>query len=184
VEDDMAEPQKFDRRDLRAATARASGVVVGLGGLYALLPLTGPRWLFGTLIGFAAIIGVVPLTVRRTKRVLTSSRPLFEAIEALVTSIMVFVIGFSIVYVEINRRAGQFINLHTKLDAVYFTTTTLATVGFGDISASGQLARGVVTAQIALDVVIIAVVVKAITGAARFRRDRLTEQGGEAGNGN
>ena len=33
------------------------------------------------------------------------------------------------------------------MDALYFTTVTFATVGFGDITPVSQLARGVVTVQ-------------------------------------
>jgi voltage-gated potassium channel Kch len=42
---------------------------------------------------------------------------------------------------------GQFQDLLTKTDALYFAVTTLATVGYGDVHATGQLARAVVTVQ-------------------------------------
>jgi len=169
----VTEPLNFDRSAMRVSVLRMLATVVGLGSLYALLPLTGRRWWLGLVVGLGAVIGVLPLTVKHTRRVLSSSRPLFEAIEALVALVATFVLGFSIIYVEVNRRAGQFTNLHTKLDAVYFATATLTTVGFGDISASGQAARAFVTAQMAIDVVILAVMVKALTGAARRRREYL-----------
>lgn len=47
---------------------------------------------------------------------------------------------------------NEFSGIDTRLDALYFTTVTLGTVGFGDITAHGQLARGLVTAQILFDV--------------------------------
>ena len=31
----------------------------------------------------------------------------------------------------------QIVDLHTRLDAIYFSASTVATVGFGDIHASG-----------------------------------------------
>jgi hypothetical protein len=51
---------------------------------------------------------------------------------------------------------GQFEDLHTRTDALYFTLTTMATVGYGDIHAKGQAARALVTAVIAFDVVVVA----------------------------
>jgi len=39
------------------------------------------------------------------------------------------------------RTHGQMSGLETKTDAIYFTVTIVATVGFGDITATGQAAR-------------------------------------------
>lgn len=47
---------------------------------------------------------------------------------------------------------NQMSGIATRLDALYFTTVTLGTVGFGDITAQGQVARALVTAQILFDV--------------------------------
>ncbi len=52
--------------------------------------------------------------------------------------------------------------IHTRLDALYFTTTTMATVGFGDIHPVGQLARGVATIHVGFDVLFAAALVRLI----------------------
>ena len=46
----------------------------------------------------------------------------------------------------------------------------LATVGFGDIHAKGQLARLLVIAQILFNVVVLAAAFRVLAGAARARR--------------
>jgi voltage-gated potassium channel Kch len=156
-------------RNLSESLLRIVVIVGGLSLLYAALPFRGDRWWVGMVVGSAAIVGVLPMAIRRIRRVLKSDRPLFEAIEALVLLVVTFVLGFSAVYYGIDRQQGQFNGIETKLDAVYFTTTTLATVGYGDISPSGQLARGLAMLQMVLDVVLLVLIVKAMTGAVRHR---------------
>lgn len=66
---------------------------------------------------------------------------------------------------------GEFADLATKTDALYFAVTTLATVGFGDIHAAGQAARAVVTVQQLYNLAVIAtgatVLVNRLTTRAR-----------------
>jgi voltage-gated potassium channel len=50
--------------------------------------------------------------------------------------------------------------LHTRLDALYFTTTTMTTVGYGDIHPVGQVARAVTTVHVAFDVLFAASLVR------------------------
>jgi voltage-gated potassium channel len=51
---------------------------------------------------------------------------------------------------------GQFTGIETKTDALYFALTTLTTVGYGDIHATGQAGRVVVMVQLVFNVAIIA----------------------------
>ena len=53
--------------------------------------------------------------------------------------------------------------MHTRVDALYFTLATMATVGYGDIHAEGQVARAMVCAVIAFDVVVVASLVRGYT---------------------
>jgi len=59
---------------------------------------------------------------------------------------------------------GQFVGLETKTDALYFALATLTTVGYGDVHAAGQVARGVVAVQLVFNVAVIA------TGASVLSR--------------
>jgi voltage-gated potassium channel len=51
---------------------------------------------------------------------------------------------------------GQFVGMETKTDALYFALSTLTTVGYGDIHAAGQIARGIVAVQLVFNVAVIA----------------------------
>jgi voltage-gated potassium channel len=70
---------------------------------------------------------------------------------------------------SVARLPGQFSDLHTKTDALYFTISTIATVGFGDVHASGQLARAAVTVQIVFNLVFLGAAVAMISGFIRER---------------
>jgi voltage-gated potassium channel len=56
-----------------------------------------------------------------------------------------------------------FVGLETRTDALYFTLTTMTTVGFGDVHAEGQLARALVCVLIVFNVVVVASLVRAYT---------------------
>lgn len=58
------------------------------------------------------------------------------------------ILVFAASYWAMARRHDQFVGLVTRLDALYFTGVTMATVGYGDIHPSGQLARAVVLVQL------------------------------------
>ena len=60
---------------------------------------------------------------------------------------------------------GQMVGLETRLDALYFTASTMATVGYGDVHPAGQAARAVATANLVFDVVVLAAAARLVTGA-------------------
>ncbi|MEY4174633.1 MAG: hypothetical protein RI900_1798 [Actinomycetota bacterium] len=146
---------------------RLVGLAVGLAALYAVAPLQGDRWWVGALLGLVALAAVAPFTVRSIVSVRTSSTPTFAAAEALLLVLAMVVFGFSALYLAIAHHDGQFTGLENRVDAVYFTVTTLSTVGYGDVHAVGRAARIAVTVQILLDLTVIAGAVKLLVGAAR-----------------
>jgi hypothetical protein len=60
----------------------------------------------------------------------------------------------------------------TRTDALYFTVTVFATVGFGDISATSQVARCFVTAQMILDLLVLGLGVRVFVGAVQRSRQQ------------
>jgi voltage-gated potassium channel len=69
--------------------------------------------------------------------------------------------AFSLVYYAIAvYDADEIVGVRTRLDALYFTLSTMSTVGYGDVHAASQLARGVVTAHLAFNLVFLGVLAR------------------------
>jgi len=126
---------------------------------YFLVPTGDGRAALGGALGFviaglciAAVLWVLVDEARRADRTL---RPM----HLLIAFELVWV-TFSLVYylIAINN-PDQFVGLETRLDGLYFSLTTMSTVGYGDVSAHGQLARMVVTIQLAFNLAFVAAVV-------------------------
>jgi len=93
-------------------------------------------------------------------------------VRALVLLLVLTVLFFSWCDDSVARIPGQFVDLHTKTDALYFTVSTVATVGFGDVHAAGQLARAAVTVQIVFNLVFLGAALTMISGFVRERARR------------
>jgi hypothetical protein len=148
--------------------------------IYYLLPLNrSSPWaaVTGLVVGLVLFIGLVAYQVRSIVR---SRFPGLRAIEALATSIPLFLLLFASVYVVLSTiSAGNFSQPLTHTDALYFTVTVFSTVGFGDITATTEAARLVVTSQMVCDLLIIGLGLRVIVGAVtRGRQQRRPEDAG------
>jgi voltage-gated potassium channel len=137
-------------------------------GVYLVLPLeardlSGTRWVIrglGLLVSLPALTWLIAHHVRRA---LFGGRLLNEQIAMLFTLVSVVVVFFASVCFLL---AEQFRGLHTKVDALYFAVATLCTVGYGDITPTGQWARVVVIVQMLFNLVVVTSAVSIIIGAA------------------
>jgi hypothetical protein len=123
-------------------------------------------------LGLIAGLGALVFVAVRQVRLLAH----YEAgdpgvrLDVLVLVVVVVVPLFSLGYYAIEQGdARQFADLATKTDALYFTLSTLATVGFGDVHAMGELARVLVSVQIVFNLVFVAAVVSVLTTQLRAR---------------
>jgi voltage-gated potassium channel len=156
---------------MRRSALRSTGVVALLIGAYALLPFRGEHWWIGAVVGLALLGAVLPVTVRRLRRVMSSEMPLLEAAEALVLLVTMLVVGFASIYYAMNDQQEQITGLATRVDSIYFTVTTLATVGFGDIHAQSQWSRVIVTLQMMINLAFIGVAVRVFLRVAQGSGD-------------
>jgi voltage-gated potassium channel len=152
---------------------RALATTVALVTLYYLLPLDhSTRWLAITMlvIGLVALIGLIAFQVRT---IIVSPFPGLRAVEALATSIPLFLLLFASTYVVMGAIAANSFNQPmTRTDALYFTVTVFATVGFGDITAQTETARLLVTGQMIVDLIILGIGARVILGAVQRGRQR------------
>jgi voltage-gated potassium channel len=121
------------------------------------------------LVGLAALalLAVAVLSEVRHQMVDADRR-----VDGLVLALMVSVLGFALgFYVMAERTPAQLPGLDTRVDALYFTMTTLLTIGYGDIHAAGQAARVLVLVQMVFNVVIIATAVSTVTSRIRTRAE-------------
>jgi hypothetical protein len=155
------------------AVLRALASTIALVAIYYLLPLdqsSTPVAVTLLVIGLVAFVGLVAYQIRAITR---SSVPVLRAIEALATSVPLFLLLFAATYVVLATiSASNFNQPLTRTDAIYFAVTVFATVGFGDIAATTQAARLVVTAQMLADLVILGLGARIILGAVTRGRQR------------
>jgi voltage-gated potassium channel len=137
--------------------------------LYFAVPVdagTAQRTVVRILIS-VLVLGALAYTVAVLIRLEFSAddRRIDGLVLAMAAGVLVFALGF---YSIEMHDPGQIYGLHTKVDALYFAMTTALTVGYGDVHAHGQLARGVVLVQMVFDVVVLAAAATTLT--SRLKR--------------
>jgi voltage-gated potassium channel len=161
------------------ALLRAAVSTIALVIIYYALPLD--RYSTGVavttlVIGLVLLVGLTAFQVRAIVR---SPFPGLRALEALATSVPLFLLLFASTYVVMAKiSAGNFSQPLTHTDSLYFTVTVFATVGFGDITAKTEAARLVVTGQMITDLIIIGLGVRVIVGAVRRGQQRRPQDAG------
>jgi hypothetical protein len=161
------------------ALLRSAGSTIVLVTIYYLLPIdTSARWVAITVpaVGLAVFVGLVAFQVRA---IIASQFPSLRAMEALATSVPFFILLFASTYVLLGKISANNFSQHmTHTNALYFTVTVFATVGFGDITATTATPRLVVTAQMILDLILLGLAAKVILGAVtRGRQQQSADTG-------
>jgi voltage-gated potassium channel len=164
-----------------ATLLRALGSTVGLVAIYYLLPLdrTSIPLAVGMLaVGLLALAGLVAFQVRS---ILRATFPALRAVGALATSVPLFLLLFAgTYYVMGGISEANFSEPLTRTDALYFTVTVFATVGFGDIVATTEGARVVVMGQMVAGIVIIGLGARIIVDAVKRGQQRQPEPASDA----
>ncbi|HEY8301912.1 MAG TPA: potassium channel family protein [Jatrophihabitans sp.] len=168
------------RRSVATSTLRVVVALTLLGLLYAYAPLG--QHLSGNVaaeLAFSLLLLLV-VTVWEFRNVSRTSNPEVRALEAVGVLLPLVLLPFASAYYVMSHEVhASFGTVLTRLDALYFTITTFATVGYGDITAKSEPARAVVTVQMVIDLMLIGIIAKALFGAAQRRRSTLSERQGE-----
>ncbi|MGW6172305.1 potassium channel family protein [Arthrobacter sp. NPDC055138] len=136
---------------------------IALVVVYFTMPLNRQGSIPVLLIGLGALTALVAWQIRA---VTTSPSPRLRAAESLATSIPLYIVLFAISHATMSSwDPDAFSESLDRTDALYFTITTLATVGFGDIVPVSETARVVVTVQMVTGLVLLGLVIKMFLGA-------------------
>ncbi|WP_162249834.1 MULTISPECIES: potassium channel family protein [unclassified Nocardioides] len=100
------------------------------------------------------------------------SRRIDGLLLSMVAGVLVFALAFYRLHLE---DPSQFFGMSTRIDSLYFTMTTLLTVGYGDINAAGQTARVMVLLQMVFNVVVIATAASTLNSRVRENAARRAE---------
>ncbi|GGY59915.1 metal transporter [Streptomyces anulatus] len=152
---------------------RAVSVAVGLVTAYYLLPLD-ERLTAGTAVLLVSGLLVVLLVFCWEVRAITRSPfPRLRAVEGLAATLVLFLVLFAVSYYLLERsEPGSFSEALNRTDALYFTLTTFATVGFGDITACSQTGRVLTMAQMAGGLLLVGVAARVLASAVQAGLNR------------
>lgn len=158
------------------AQTKHPGIYLAPAAVAVMLVALAVMWAIGAQVPvvqagiFIVALGILAFTfldmlVRDVRR--THLHPI--GVRAVVLGVMVLetLALFSLTYLAIAEHPGQIAGMTTALDALYFTMTTLMTIGFGDIAAQGQLARGTVLVQMFFSVLVLSASVRLLTSLMR-----------------
>jgi voltage-gated potassium channel len=160
-------------RRVLATALRASLSTVALVTIYYLLPLERYSAAFGVITLLIGLLGLVALIAFQIHAIIKAEYPVLRAVGALATSAPLFLLQFAASYFVMGRiSAANFSEPLTRTDALYFTVTVFATVGFGDITATTQGARILVTGQMLLGILIVGLGARIFVDAVKHGREQ------------
>jgi voltage-gated potassium channel len=173
----LTESARGGRPERRVVIATAVKVLLStsiLVALYALAPLDRRP------VGLVAVELIVSLLLLaallgwQITSVIRSPYPGLRAAEAVAVTLPLIILLFSAAYFVMEEASsGTFTEPLTRIDALYFTVTVFASVGFGDITPKTEVARMIVTLQMIVDLALIGVIAKVLLGAVQQRRQTI-----------
>jgi branched-subunit amino acid ABC-type transport system permease component len=161
------------RRLVLRSALRVIGTTVLVVVVYFVVPMGRDTSATDIFLFVAALVVFTVAVVFQIRRIVDAPLPQLRAIETLAAAIPVFIVIFALVYVTMAKtQPASFNEPISRMTGLYFTVTVISTVGFGDVVATTDTARAVVTIQMVLDLVIIGGLVRAILAASRIGLER------------
>jgi NADH:ubiquinone oxidoreductase subunit 6 (subunit J) len=168
------------RRRLWHRPVLLGGSAVVMVAVYFVLPLhfLGAHRAAVSWVAFVVGLGLVAVMLTVQVRNVLTGRAGTGPAWVIVGLMCLTVLLFASAYFVLARQQGEFAGLHTRVDALYFTLITLATIGYGDISPIGQTARVVTMLQVLYSLVFLTA---GATTLSRQLLSRIVRRGREAG---
>lgn len=161
------------RHVLVLAAIRVAAFATIILSLYFIIPVGGfndenPAAAWVRLGGIVLVFSAAMTLQLRT--ILEAHVPQVRAAETVVESLLMFLCLFALLYLSLSITDNSSFSEHlSRTDALYFTTSTFATVGFGDITPVSQLARALVSVQMIADLGALLLIAKVAFFAAGRR---------------
>ncbi|GAA0596971.1 potassium channel family protein [Streptomyces crystallinus] len=156
------------RRALAGHLLRSLASVAVLTALYYLAPLDRGLGVGAVMVFVLGLLLFGCLTAWQIAAITRAEYPRLRALEALATAVPLFLVLFSATYYLLaDSRPASFSEPLTRTDALYFTVTVFATVGFGDIAPTTGTSRALTTVQMLADLVVVGVIAKVLFGAVQ-----------------
>ena len=161
-------------KDIIGSAVRTVVVTAAVLALYFVYPFDHTPSGIGDIgrLFFAGLFFLAVL-VWQIRAIWHSRTPVARALEGLLTILAIFVCLMAAIYLSLAESSPQ--SFSQPLDHVaslYFSMTVLATVGFGDIVPLTHPARLIVTGQMAVDLILVAAIVRGLVELARSARSR------------
>lgn len=161
-----------------ARWVRLAAVLTLLITLYFVLPVSqedrGSVW----LRVLVSVLVLVSLAVAVVAQVRMAADDPARHIDGLVTVIFVVWLIFSLAfYLMAHHQPDQVAGLHTRLDGLYFAASTMLTIGYGDVHATGQVARALILVQLLFDAVFVGIAVSMLSARLRDRAAQVAARG-------
>jgi voltage-gated potassium channel len=160
------------RHQVGVMSLRVVAATALLLGAYAIMPVDWGASSWGAIPFMVA--GLVLFTwifARQLRKVYRADFPVMRAFEAVVFLVLFFLVLFAALAVILeSQQPGTYSEHLNKVDGFYFAVTTLATVGYGDITPVSSTARVIVTIQMLGNVLLLYVAIRAIGQAVTRSR--------------
>ncbi|MEU1851434.1 potassium channel family protein [Streptomyces sp. NPDC019990] len=151
-----------------AALVRAVLIAVGLVTVYYVLPLDGRSTARTSALLGGGLLLVLVVFWWEVRAIVSSPYPRLKAVEALATTLTLFLLLFAGTYFLVEHSTpGSFSEPMTRTDSLYFTLTTFATVGYGDIVARSQTGRVLTMLQMLGGLLLVGVAARILAGAVK-----------------
>ncbi|GAA4760481.1 potassium channel family protein [Actinomycetospora chibensis] len=170
----MTTAHTLPRRRAAVALVRALIYAVLIVVVFYVVPLrmtVDVGTLLRLVAGLALLGALIAWQVRGIAR---SPYPSLRAFETLAVALPLFLMLFAATYTVLSQvDPASFSESLSRTDAIYFTVTVFATVGFGDIAPVSTVARVAVTVQMLANLLLLGFVVRAVLDAVERGRGRL-----------
>ena len=170
------------RRRAAASLIRMTLVTTVLLVVYYHAPLNQPGDLRLALWLLAGLLTLGVGVAWQARVIAASDTPRLQALETAGVALPALIVLYASTYMVMSAAdPSSFTQVLGRTDALYYTMTVFATVGFGDIAAKSETARVALIVQMLADLALLGAGARVLLGAVRRGQQRRTDSDGGGG---